>query len=145
MAKDWETLQEEQTIKTHALASQRSLMMAPDPIPLPLTQLRHTRAFAHAREYVRSMRTLAHSTPMTPLIETITTLWHLLPLAEVNFYPFVDNFHPKMNLVLDRKTFISMFPCFPHLSFDSPLGMVYELLKDCFVVDNFASGFDIFF
>jgi len=119
--------------------------MAPDPIPPPLAQLCHTQAFAHVGEYVRSMRTLAHSTPTTPLIETITALWHLLPLAEVDFFPFVDNFHPKMNFVLNRKTFISMLPCSPHLSFSSPLGMVYELLKDCFVVDNFTSGFDLFF
>jgi hypothetical protein len=25
------------------------------------------------------------------------------------------------------------------------LGMVYELLQDCFVLDDYANGFDLFF
>jgi hypothetical protein len=40
---------------------------------------------------------------MAPSAKTITTLCHLHPLVEVDFPRFVDNFHPKMNLVLDRK------------------------------------------
>jgi hypothetical protein len=51
-----------------------------------------------------------------------------------------------MNLVLDR-FFIFFFalthsPC---LSFSSLLGMVYELLQDCFVLDDFVSDFDLLF
>jgi hypothetical protein len=41
MAGDWETLQEKQTIRAHALASQRSLVMTPYPTPPPLAQLHH--------------------------------------------------------------------------------------------------------
>jgi hypothetical protein len=51
-AGDWETLQEEQTIRAHALAPQRSLMMALDPTPLPLAQLCRARAFTHVGEYI---------------------------------------------------------------------------------------------
>jgi hypothetical protein len=50
-----------------------------------------------------------------------------------------------MDLVLDKKTFISILTCFPHLSSSNPSGMVYELLQDCFVPDDSTSGFDLFF
>jgi hypothetical protein len=82
---------------------------------------------------------------MTPSAKTITTFCHLHPLVEVDFPYFVDNFHPKTNLVLDRKEFIYALTCFSRLSFSSPLGMVYEFLQDCFVLDDSASGFDLFF
>ncbi len=52
MAGDWETLQEEHTIRTHALTSQRSSKMAPNPTPPPSAQLCHTHAFAHVGKYV---------------------------------------------------------------------------------------------
>jgi hypothetical protein len=145
MPGDWETLQEEQTIRAHALASERSLAMAPDPTPPPLAQLCCARAFGHVGEYVRVMCTLAHSILVAPSVETITPFWHLHPLIAVDLFPFVDDFHLKTNLVLDREAFISMLPCSPRLSFDSPLGMVYELLRDCFVPNNFDSGFDYYF
>ncbi len=44
MAQDWETLQEEHTIKAQMLVSQRSSMLAPNPTPLPLTRLFCTQA-----------------------------------------------------------------------------------------------------
>jgi len=31
------------------------------------------------------------------------------------------------------------------LSFGGPLGMVYELLQDCLVPNDFVNGFDLFF
>jgi hypothetical protein len=37
----------------------------------------------------------------TPSSETIATLHHFHPLAEVDLPPFVDDFHLKTNLVLD--------------------------------------------
>ncbi len=91
------------------------------------------------------MCTLAHNTHAAPSIETITALWHLHPLAVVDLLPFVDDFHQEMNLVLNRKAFISMLPCSPCLPFDSLSNMVYELLRDCFVPNNCTSGFDFFF
>jgi hypothetical protein len=59
--------------------------------------------------------------------------------------PFVNDFHLDMDLVLHRETFISAFTCSPRFSYGSPLGMVHELLLDCFVPNDFASGFDLFF
>jgi hypothetical protein len=73
------------------------------------------------------------------------TLHHFHPLVEVDFPPFVDDFNLKMDLVLDKEAFIFAFMHSPHLSFDSPLNMVYELLQYCFVHDDFASGFDFCF
>ncbi len=35
--------------------------------------------------------------------------------------------------------------CSPRFSSNGPLGMVYELLQDCFVPNDFANGFDHFF
>jgi hypothetical protein len=46
---------------------------------------------------------------------------------------------------LDRDAFIFALTCSPHFSFDGPLGMVYEFLQDCFVLNDYANGFDIFF
>jgi hypothetical protein len=37
-----------------------------------------------------------------PLIEIIMALCHLHPLVEIDFLPFINDFHPKTNLVLDR-------------------------------------------
>jgi hypothetical protein len=119
--------------------------MAPDPTPLPLAQLHGARAFIHIGEYVQAMHTLAHSTPAVPSIETIRALWHLHPLAEVDLFFFVDNFYLETNLVLDREAFISMLPCSPRLSFGSPSGMVYELLRDYFVNNNSTSDFHLLF
>jgi hypothetical protein len=46
---------------------------------------------------------------------------------------------------LDKNIFIFILAHSPHLLFNSPLGMVYELLWYCFVLDDFGSGFDFFF
>jgi hypothetical protein len=70
------------------------------------------------------MHALAPNILTTPSTETIVAFCHLHPLAKVDFPPFVDDFHLNMDLVLDRKAFILIH--FPHLSFDSPSGMVYE-------------------
>jgi hypothetical protein len=50
-----------------------------------------------------------------------------------------------MDLILDREAFISALMHSPRLSFDSPLNMMYELLRYCFVPNDFASGFDFCF
>jgi hypothetical protein len=52
MVKDQKTLQKERTIKTQALASQRSPKMQLNPTPPPSTQLHHTQALVHVGEYV---------------------------------------------------------------------------------------------
>ncbi len=90
------------------------------------------------------MRALAPNIPTTPLIETIAALCHLHPLVEVDHPPFVDDFHPKTDGVFNRKTFIFVLTHFTHLSFGSPSSMVYELLWDCFVPNDFIGVFEFF-
>ncbi len=126
------------------MASQRVSEMAPDLTPPPLTQLRYTWAFAHAGEYVQVVLTLASISPAAPLIKTIATFRHLHPLIEVDLPPFVDDFHPKMDCVLDKEAFIFTLTHSPHLSFDGPSGVVFELWRDCFVPDDSIGGFDFF-
>jgi len=128
MAQDWETLQEEHTIKAQMSISQRSSMLAPNPTPPPLTRLFCTQALVHVGEYVPTMCALVHNTPSTPSAKTIVALCHLHPLVKVNLLPFVNNFHPKANFILDIEALIYALTYFPHLSLDGPLGMVYELL-----------------
>jgi len=67
---------------------------------------------------------------------------HLHPLVEVDLPPFVNDFHPEMDLVLDIEAYIFAFMCLPSLSFGNPSNMVYELLQYCFVPDDSTSGFD---
>jgi hypothetical protein len=66
---------------------------------------------------------------IAPSVETIAALCHLHPLAKVDLLPFIDDFHPKTNLVLDRETFIYALTSSPHLSFNNPSSMVYELYE----------------
>jgi len=90
------------------------------------------------------MHALAPNTFATPSAETIVALCHLHPLAKVDLPPFVNNCHPKMDLVLDRKAFIFALTHSPRFSFGGPSDMVYELLWDYFVFDDYVSGFDFF-
>jgi hypothetical protein len=69
---------------------------------------------------------------VAPSSETIVALCHLHPLAEIDLPPFGDDFQPEMDLVLDRKAFIYALTCFPHLSFNNALGMVYKLFVGLF-------------
>ncbi len=118
--------------------------MALDTTPLPLTWLRYTWALVHVGDYVQIMCALAPNTLATPLTKTIVAFCHLHPLAKVDLHPFVDNFHLETNLILDREAFIYALTCFPRLSSSGPSAMVYELLQDCFVPNDFVSGFNFF-
>jgi hypothetical protein len=80
------------------------------------------------------VRALAFSFLATPLTEIIATLHHFHLLIEVDFPPFVDDFHLKM-FVLDRKAFIFALTRLPCLSFGSSSNMVYEFLQDYFIFD----------
>jgi hypothetical protein len=101
-------------------------------------------ALAHVGEYVQVVCALAPDTLATPLAKTIVAFRHLHPLAKVGLPPFVNDFHPETNLVLDREAFIFALTHFSRLSSNGPSVMVYELLQDCFVPDDFASGFYLF-
>jgi len=87
---------------------------------------------------------LAPSTLVAPSAKTIVALCHH-PLVEVNLSLCVDDFHLKTNLVLDREAFISTLTHFPPLSSSGPSSMVRELLQNCFVPNDSANGFDLFF
>jgi len=56
------------------------------------------------------------------------TFHHFHPLAEVDLPLFVKDFHPEMDFVLDKETFIYALTCSPHLSSGSLSSMVYEFL-----------------
>jgi hypothetical protein len=66
---------------------------------------------------------------------------HLHPLAKVDFTLFVDDFHLETNLGLDIKTFIFVFTHSTHLSSNGPSNTVYELLRHCFVPNDFVCSF----
>jgi hypothetical protein len=59
--------------------------------------------------------------------------------------PFVDDFHPEMDLVLHREAFMFTFTCFPHLSSSGLSGMVYELLPNCLSLMTLLVVLIIFF
>jgi hypothetical protein len=65
--------------------------------------------------------------------------------AKVDLLPFVNDFHLEMEVTLDRKTFIFTLACSPRFSFGGPSDMVYELVRNYFVLDDYANGFDLFF
>jgi hypothetical protein len=50
-----------------------------------------------------------------------------------------------MEVILDRKTFISTLACSPLFSSNGPSYMVYQLLQNYFVIHDYANGFDLFF
>jgi len=118
-------------------------MMARDLNPPPSTQWCYARAFVHLGGYARAVRTLAPSFPTVPLTKTIVALHHLHPLAKVDLPHFVNNFHPEIDLVLDKEAFIYVLTHFLCFSSGGFLGMVYELLWNYFVPNDFASNFDL--
>jgi hypothetical protein len=82
---------------------------------------------------------------MASSVETIMALHHLHPLVNVELPLFVDDFHLETNLTLDRKTFIYTLTHSPCLSSNNPLILVYELLQDYFVFEDFTNDFDLIF
>jgi hypothetical protein len=57
----------------------------------------------------------------------------------------MDDFNPKMRVILDQKAFIFTLAHSPCIFSSGLLGMVYELLRDCFVPNDFAIAFNLFF
>jgi hypothetical protein len=97
------------------------------------------------KEYAQIIRTLAPNTPRAPSNETIKVLHLLHPLVEVDLPLFVDDFHLEIEVTLDRETFVSDLVRSLHLFSIGLSSMVYELLRDYFVPNDFTSGFDLFF
>jgi hypothetical protein len=62
------------------------------------------------------------------------------------FHPLVKvDFHPKIEVILNQKAFVFALARSSHLFLNGPSSMVYEFLRDCFVLDHFTNGFDLFF
>jgi hypothetical protein len=80
-----------------------------------------------------------------PFNETIEIFCFFHPLAEVDFPPFIDDFHFDTKVILKWQTFISTLVCSPHFFFNGLLGMVYELLQNYFVLNDLMNGFNLFF
>jgi hypothetical protein len=57
---------------------------------------------------------------MTPSTKSIATLHHFHPFVEVDLPPFVDDFNPKMDFILDKEAFIYVVTYSPCLSSNSP-------------------------
>jgi hypothetical protein len=84
---DLETLQDKHMIKAIVLVFRRRLELILNPTPPPSAELHHTYAFAHVREYIRTIHALIPNTHVTPFDETIgifTFSMHLLRLI----FPF---------------------------------------------------------
>jgi hypothetical protein len=101
MGDDWEALQKDHTIRTFTLTSHRCLESILDPTPPPLAQLCRARALAHVGEYIRVVCTPTPSTFIAPFNETMGVLHLLHPFVEVDFPPFVDDFHLETEVILD--------------------------------------------
>jgi len=54
-------------------------------------------------EYVQIMHALALNTLTIPSNETTTTLHLLHPSTKVDLPPFVNDFHPKTKVILNKK------------------------------------------
>jgi len=121
------------------------LESTPNRTPPPSARLCHTQALAHVEDYVQVVHALTLSTHAAPSNETMGVLCLLHPPAEVDLPPFMDDFHLEMKVILDQEAFIFTLACSPCLFYGDLLGMVYELLRDCFVLDDFANGFNLFF
>jgi hypothetical protein len=96
-------------IKAFVLTSHKHLELNLNLTPPPLTQLCHTKTLAHVGEYIQIVRALTLSTPTTPFDETTRILHLLYPLAKVDLPPFVDDFHPKTEVILNQEAFIMLW------------------------------------
>jgi hypothetical protein len=115
-------------IQAKALTSRKSSKIVVDHFPPPLAQLHCAQAFAHVEKYVQTMCALVMNISMVPSNDTMVAFYLLDPLAKVDLPHFVNDFHPKTKFIINREVFIFSLACSPHLSFNSPSNMVYELL-----------------
>jgi hypothetical protein len=68
-----------------------------------------------------------------------------LSTCKVDFLSFIDDFHLETKVILNREAFIFTLAYSSRLFSTGLLDMVYELLWNCFVLDDFMGGFDFFF
>jgi hypothetical protein len=109
-------------IRTFVLASCRHLELTPNPTPPPLAWLHRAWAFVHVGEYAQAIHALIPNTPTTPFNETTWVLRFFHPFIEVDFPPFVDDFHPEMKVILNQEAFYFCFGSFTTSFFQWPFG-----------------------
>ncbi len=119
--------------------------LIPNLTSLPSKQLCRAWAFVHVGEYTRTIHTLVPNTHATPSNQTTWILHLLHPPVEVDIPPFVNDFHPKIKVTLNRHAFISTLVYSSCISSYHPLSIVYEILQNYFVLDNSMSDFNLFF
>ncbi len=120
--------------------------MALNPSSPSLTQMCRSQALACVRKYVQVMCALASNILAIPSNETTIAFCLLYPFAKVDFLTFVNDFYLETKVTLDQETFISILARSTHLSFCNPSGiLVYELLQDFFIPNDYANRFYIFF
>jgi len=68
----------------------------------------YAQTFAHVGEYAKTIDALIPNTHVTSSNETIGILHLLHPFTKVDLLPFIDDFHPKIDITLNQKAFISM-------------------------------------
>jgi hypothetical protein len=132
-------------IRTLVLVSCRCLRLITNPTPPPSTWLHHAPTFDHVGEYVWITRALTLNTSATSFDETMWIFCLFHSLAEVDPPPFCQWFPSWDGGYLNRKAFIFALAYSPCLSSSGLLSMVYEFLQDYFVLDDFVSGFNLFF
>jgi len=130
-------------IRTFALTFCKCLDLITNPTPLPLTWLHHTQTLVHIGEYAWTLHALTPNTPRAPFDKAMWILCFLHPLAKVDFPPFIDDFHLEMEVILNWGAFTSTLTYSPRFFFDGPSSMVYELLQDYFVPNDFMNDFDL--
>jgi len=134
----------EHTIRTFVLAYCKCSDSTSNPTPLPSTQLHCAQAFAYVGEYIWTRCALSSST-CSPIWQDHNSLLFFPSTCWGWFSPFIDDFHPKMEVTLDWEAFIYVLVYSPYL-FSSDLSpMVYEFRQDYFVPNDFVSGFNLFF
>jgi hypothetical protein len=115
-------------IQAKALTFRKSSEIVVDHFPPLLAQLHYAQAFPHVGKYVQTMCALVMNISMVPSDDTMVAFCLFDPLAKVDLPHFVNDFHPKTKFIVNQEVFIFSLACSPHLSFNSPSSMVYELL-----------------
>jgi len=134
-------LQEEHTIRAHALAFWKLSKMVLDLSPPLSTWLCYAWALTHVRKYAWILRALVLNILMVPSDET-PIVFHLFRPNKGQLHLSYQWFPSKV--ILNQETYIFTWAHSLHISLGSLLGMVYELLWNYFVPNDFTNGFDMF-
>jgi hypothetical protein len=85
------------------------------------------------------------SAHVAPYDETMGILRLFHSHVEVDFPPFVGDFHHETKVTLNWEAFVFALVHSPRLHFNGLSGTVYKVLQNYFVPNDFMSGFNLFF